>query len=144
MSSRPAVVVGQAELVGGAEHPVRELAADLAPLEHEPAGELGAGRRPGDDVADDVVVGPAHHPHRLPVTGVDVDQGETVGVGVLLHRQHPGGADAGDVTPRRGDALDDEADAVEPVGEVEGRPLDGGEVAEPGERGLHSSTPRTA
>src|SRR5437899_1602991 len=48
------------------------------------------------------------------------------------------------MSSRSGDALHDEADPIEPVGEVEGRALDGGEVAEPGEWGLHVTPTRTA
>jgi hypothetical protein len=133
----PAVVVGQAELVGGAEHPVRELTTDPAPFELEAAGQLGPGRGPGDDVADDVVVGPADDPRRVAVAGVDVHQRQPVGVRVPLDRQHLHRADAGNVTPGGGDALHDEADLVQPVGQFGGLALDGGEVAKPGERGLH-------
>ena len=142
----PAVVVGQAELVGGAEHPVRPLLPDPAPFELEPAGQLGPGRRPGDDVADDVVVGPAHHPDGVAVAGVDVDQRQPVGVGVLLDRQHLDGPDAGDVTARGGDALDDEADLVEQVGQLERGCLRWGRSrgARRGGPSRHSLTFRTA
>jgi hypothetical protein len=50
---------------------------------------------------------------------------------VLLDGQDLDGPYAGDVAPRGVDALDDEADAVEPVGQLDRRTLDGGEVAEP-------------
>ena len=51
----PGVVVAQAELLGRAEHAVAHLAADLAPLEGEAAGQRRARRgvrhdHPGDDV----------------------------------------------------------------------------------------------
>jgi hypothetical protein len=56
---------------------------------------------------------------------------------MLLDRQYLHRPNAGDVTPGCLDALDDQTDLVEPVGQFGGLALDGGEVAEPGERGLH-------
>ena len=117
------------------EAPVEE--EGTSPLEPEAAGQLRTGRGPGDDVADHVVVGTAYDPHRVAVAGVDIDQRQPVGVRMLRDRQHLHRPNAGDVTPGRLDALDDEADLVEPVGQFERLALDGGEVAKPGERGLH-------
>ena len=90
-----------------------------------------------DDVPGCEIRGPADDAVGFPVAEIDVDQQQLVGVGMLLERQHLDGADTGDVAPGRVDAFDDETDLVEPVGQFGGLALDGGEVAKPGERGLH-------
>ncbi len=86
-----AVVVAEAELLGGAEHAVGHHATDLAALEHEATsirpGQRGARTGVGHDHARHHVRRAAHDAG-LAAAGVDVDQLQLVGVGVLLDAEH--------------------------------------------------------
>ena len=63
-------------------------------------------RRPRDDVAGGEVAGPADHQVLLGAEGVDADQHQPVGVGVLGHLEDTGREDAGRVVPDPVDGLD--------------------------------------
>ncbi len=84
----------EAELEGGAEHPVGPLPPHLAPADLQAAGHDGAQRWPGDQVARLHVERAAADLQGLAVAGVNVDQVDPVGGGV-----GPGGEDPGDHDP---------------------------------------------
>ena len=139
-----AVVVAEAELLGGAEHAVGHDAADLAPLEHETAGEGRSGAGVGHDHARHHVGRAAHHAG-LTAAGVDVDELQLVGVGVLLDTDHARDLHAGDLGAGLLHALHLEAELVERGHEIGDRRVDRGEVADPGKRYQHRiSCPSTA
>src|SRR3989442_1472091 len=111
------MVDAEAELFGGAEHPVGLDAADLAALELQPTGERRAdGRKrvglPCLDVgraADDFERGAArvHHAEREPV-----------GVGMLLDLEHARDEHVAQVLMDRHDAIDGRDLAREAIGDV--------------------------
>jgi hypothetical protein len=137
-----AVVVTEAELLGGAEHAVGHDAADLAPLQHEAPRQRGARTGIGHDHARHHVGGTAHDAG-LTAAGVDVDELELVGVGVLLDPEHPRDPHTGDLGARLFHALHLEAELVERGHEVGHGRVDRqrGEVADPGEGHQHVHTP---
>ncbi len=81
------VVVAQAQLLGRAEHAVGHLAADLAPLQLETAGQRRPGRRVRHDHPRHHVGRSAHHAG-LRRAGAHVDERELVGIGVLHDVEH--------------------------------------------------------
>jgi hypothetical protein len=133
------VVLPQAQLLGGTEHAVGDLAPDLAALEREPARQRGPGRGERHDHARGDV-GRATHDARLPRAEVDVRELELVGVGVRQDGEDPRGDDAGDVAPGLIDRLDLEPEVRERVGDLGDRGVEGREVADPGERSPHAGT----
>ena len=84
----PAVVGAEVELVLGEDHPLRDLAAQLAPLEHEPVGERRAGQRHRDLRAGAEVPGATDDRVRPVLPHVDRCQLQPVGVGMLLRLEH--------------------------------------------------------
>jgi hypothetical protein len=132
----PGVVVEHAQLAGGGEHAVGEGAADLAAADLDPSGQLGPGGGPGHDVAGGEVAGAADD-RALLTAGVDPDQDEPVGVGVLGHLEDPGGEDAGQVVADPVDGLDLDAGEGQPLGQRAGGDVDVDVVGQPGERDAH-------
>ena len=150
----PVVVVAEAELAGGADHPGRDVAVGLARGDLEPAGQHAAGQHDHDEVAGREVVGAADDALRLAgaVGGADVDGAPVDGLAVLLrlrlHREDAADHQrAGDVVAGLLDRLELEPELGQPGGELLGGDV-GREVhvvADPGDRGLHraqSSVPK--
>ena len=84
----PAVVGAQLDLVLGEDHPVRDLAAHLAPLEPQPVRQRRAGQRNGDRRTRAEVPGTAHDRARLALPDVHRRQLQAVRVGMLLRFEH--------------------------------------------------------
>ena len=117
-----AVLVAQAELARRAEHAVRPLAPQLAPLDLQAVGHHGAERGQRHEVADRHVERAAADLQRLAVAGVDVDELDAIGLRVAAQRQHLGHDDAVDRLADDVDLLDGEAEAAHRVGQrVDGR-----------------------
>ena len=130
------VVVAEAELAGRAQHALRHLAADLAALDLEVAGQVRADPGERHDHARLDVGRAAHHAHRA-VARVDVGEPDAVGVGVRHDLEDARDDDAADLAAGLVDRLDLEAELVQRVGDVSDRRLDGREVANPRERCAH-------
>ena len=142
----PVVVLADAELARGADHPGRDVAVGLARGDLEPAGQDSAGQHDDDQVARREVVGAADDALRLTgAVGVgDVDGAPVDGLAVLLrlglHREHAADHErAGDVATGALDGLELETGQRQP-----GRQLVGGHgvgdgdvVLDPGQGRLH-------
>ena len=144
------MVVAQAELGGGADHPGRDVAVGLARGDLEAAGQHSAGQHDDDQVAGREVVGAADDALRLPgaVRVTDVDGAPVDGLAVLLRlgldgqhaADHERTADLGAGPLQR---LELEAEGGQAAGEVLARQVGGqvGVVADPGDGCLHLTTP---
>ena len=135
----PRVVGAELDLVLGQDHPVRELAANLALVELQPAREDRAGQRDGHGRARAEVPGAADDLARLALPHVDPAQLEPVGVRVLLGRDHLADAEEAEVPVLVGDAaaldaLDLGGRDREPRRELVERHLDRDVVPQPGDR----------
>ena len=108
----PVVVVAQPHLAGGEQHAVGHLAADLAPLQREPARQRRARRRVRHHHAR-FDVGRAAHDARLPGAEVDVGEPDLVGVRVRHHLEDARRDHAADLAARLFDAFDFEAELVQ-------------------------------
>ena len=128
-----------AELVGRAQHAVRDHAADLAPAEWL-GQERHGGARSGErhDVADGHV---PHADHDLLLTRARVDtrEAELLAVRVVTDLEHASGDDAVQPLPRALDRLDLGALVREDLGELLGPQLGRAELAEPGQDDLHAT-----
>ena len=136
------VVVAELELLLGEDHPGGVLAADLAPVEHEPARKRRAGKRHRDGRPGPEVPGAAHDLVRLDLPHVDDAELEPVRVRVLLGLQHAPDAEEPEVAVQVGhaaalDRRDHRRRPVDAVGELLEGHLQGDVVAEPGERNAH-------
>ena len=130
------VLLGQAELARGAEHPLALLAPDLARPDHRAVGQPGAhrgerGDHPGMDVG-----GAAHHTD-LARAAVHPAEREPVGVRMPRHLEHARHDHPGIVAAPCLDPGDVEAAHGEARGDPIGVALDHHPVAEPGKRKLH-------
>lgn len=107
------VILGQPELVLGAQHAGRHDALDRLLGEREPAGQLGADARPQHLAAGRGHVGRAAHDlgRGAAALGDDVDQRELVGLRVRLLADDLGDDDAGEPGAEVGQALDLDAGA---------------------------------
>ena len=135
----PRVVRAELDLVLGEDHPVRELAANLALLELEAAGENRARERDRDRRAGAEVPGAADDLARLALPHVHPAELQPVRVRVLLRLEHLADAEEAEVavlvrhaSPL--DSLDLGGRDREPRGELVERHLDGHVVAKPGDR----------
>ena len=141
------VVLAEAELAGGADHPVADVAVGLARRDGEAAGQHRAGQDDDDEVADGEVEGAADDALRGAVGQplavlADVDLAPADGLAVLLRLldqlQHPADDErAGDVAAVQPLLL--QADPDEAGGDVAaGRPRRHVDVvAQPGDRRAH-------
>ena len=140
------VVVAEAELLGGADHPGRHVAVGLARGDREVAGQHAAGQDHRHQVADGEVVGAAHDALRVAgaVGRADVDRAPADGLAValrlVLEGQHPADDErSGDVVPGPLDRLELEAEGRQARGELLGG--DVGQVrddsTDPRNRGTH-------
>ena len=82
------MVGAELDLVLGQDHPVRDFAADLAPLELEPARQNGPGQRHRDRRAWPEVPGAADDLPGLSFADVDAAELQPIGVRVLLGLEH--------------------------------------------------------
>ena len=99
------VIVAEPELLRGAQHPVGDLATDLASLQREAAGQRRARRRerhhhPGMNV------GCTAHDAGLAFAEVDIGELQPVGVGMREHFEDAGDTHTGDLRPRLLDGVD--------------------------------------
>jgi hypothetical protein len=134
----PLVLVAQAQLVLGADHPVRLDAAQLGLAELRAVGHRRAGQRDRHRLAGGDVRCAADDRARL--TGADVDRADLqpVGVRVLLGAQHL--ADDEAVGGRHADPLDPlelGPGQVEPLGELDRRQARVAVLAQPRVRNPH-------
>ena len=151
----PGVVVADAELVLGADHPVGHPAVGPAGGDLEPAGQDGAGQHDDDEVADLEVRGPADDLLVLPLglhlaVRPDVDDAVADGLAVLLDLLVDGEHAADDDRTGEVAAVDRlllQADRHERLGDVGARGARGevGVLAQPAQRCAHLRPPsRTA
>ena len=154
----PLVLIGQAQLAGGGDHPGGDVTVGLARGDPEVPGQHGPGQGHDDLVPHGEVVGPAHdaldpggldalplqgllaalgdHAHLAPVDGL------AVGVGLRLHGQHlPDDDGPGDVVQGPVHGLLLEADPHQRLQDVLGGGAlrQGGVLAQPGQRNSHGS-----
>ena len=97
----PRVVVAEAELARRAQHAVRPLAPQLAPVDLHAVGHRRAERGQRHEVADGHVERAAADLQRLAVAGVDVDELDLVGVGVRRAASSTSADDDAVEPPRR-------------------------------------------
>ena len=130
-------IVAEADLLGGAQHPVGPLAT------HLPAGDLHAiGHRhaqggKGHQVSHRHVEGAAADLQGFPVTGINVDQLDAIGVRVGTQVEHPGHHDAVQSPTDRRHRLDGQAEVAELVTDLLGGAVHGCELLEPRQEDLH-------
>ena len=93
----PGVVRAERDLVLGQDHPVRELAPNLALLELEAVRQHGPGQRDADGRARPEVPGAADDLARLALADVDTAELQAVGVRVLLRLEHLAHAEQAEV-----------------------------------------------
>ncbi len=135
----PGVIGAEVELVLGQDHPLRELAAELAPLEHEPVRQRRAGERDGDLRAGAEVPGAADDRVRAVLPHVDRRELQPVGVGMLRRLEDVPDAEepevAGHADPL--DAIDLGRTDRERLGDLRRRRVDAHVFAQPAERHPH-------
>ena len=139
------MVVAEADLVLGEDHPARGLAAELALVERlvedrqERAGQRDRDGRAGLEVpraADDLA--------RVALPHVDLAHAQPVGVRMRLDLEHAADEEAADVAVdvRHADvdhALHLDGRREQPVGDLLRSRVDGDVLAEPGERRAHQN-----
>ena len=145
----PGVVVAEADLVLGEDHPARGLAAELALVERlvedrqKRTGQRNRDRRAGLEVP-----GAADDLPRVALPHVDLADAQPVGVRVRVDLEHAADEEAADVAvdvrhAHVDHALDLERRDREPVRDLLGGRVDGDVLAEPRERGAHQNCPRS-
>ncbi len=83
------LVIGtEVHLVLGEDHPLRHLAAQLAPLERQPVRQRRTRHRDGDLRPGSEVPRTAHDLERLPLADIDAAELEPVGVRMLVRLEH--------------------------------------------------------
>ncbi len=136
----PGGVVADLQFRLGQDHPVALDAPQLRLAELRPVGQDGARQGHRDELARGDV-GRAADDGPLAVTGVDLADGEAIGVGVPLSRQDLSHDEA---LGRRGtgmiDPLDLRALQVERIGQILDREAGVAVLAEPADRDLHRIT----
>ena len=141
------VILTEADLVLGEDHPARRLTAQLALVERLVEDrEVGAGQRDRDRRARIEVPGTADDLSRVPLPHVDLADAQPVGVRMGVDLEDAPDEEAPDVPVRVGDAdvdhaLDLERGDREPLSDLGDRRVDGDVLAEPGERRLHRNCP---
>ena len=131
------VVVAEAELAGGAEHPVRPDAGHLAAADLHAVRHHGADGGERHEVAGGHVERAAPDLERLAVAGVDDDQVDLVGALDRPRLEHPGDDDAVEALADPLQLLDRHAEVAHLLAERDGVALERGEVTQPGEEDLH-------
>ena len=128
-----------AELVGGAQHPVGDDTPDLPSRERFGEREHGRSRRSErDEVPWHHVPNPDDH---LELTGAGLDARDTelVAVRMVPHLDHPSDDDTRDALPRILDRLDLRPPATEELRELRRRKLRRAQLPEPGHHDLHAT-----
>ncbi len=145
----PGVVVSEADLVLGQDHPAGRLAAELALVQRliEDRQEC-AGQRDGDGRPGLEVPGAADDLARISLPHVDLAHAQPVGVRVRVDREHTAHEEAADVAvdvrhPDVDNALDLERRDGESVRDLVGGRVDRDVLAEPGEGSAHQNCPRS-
>ncbi len=144
-----AVVLAELELALGEDHPLRDLAAQLAALDREgAAGHDAAGHDHRDGRARAEVPGAADDRARLPVADVDARQLQPVRVRMLACLQHLADHEVLEVAAGVGHAApDDTVDLAaredEPPRELLDRQVEVDVLPQPRDGHLHQNCPRT-
>jgi hypothetical protein len=135
-----ALVQGRdAELVGRAQHAVRDHTADLARAERLRQERHGrAGAREGHQVSSSHVAD-ADHDLLFPRTRVHAREAELLAVRVVANLEHPSDDHSVEVLPRTLDRLDLGALVGEELCELVRRELRRAELAEPVQDDLHAT-----
>ncbi len=139
----PRVLIAEADLVLGEDHPARGLTAELALVERlREDRQVRAGQRDGNRRADLEVPRPAHDLPRVALPHVDLAHAQPIGVRVRVDTEHAADEEAAEVAVDVGhadvdDALDLERRDRESLGDLVGRRVDGDVLAEPGDWRAH-------
>ena len=133
------VVGAEVELVLGEDHPLRDLSAQLAPLEHESVRQRRARQRHRHLRAGAEVPGTADDRVRPFLPHVDGRELQPVGVGMLRRLEHVPDAEEREVAGHANlfDAVDLRRPDRERLGDLGGRYVDPQVLAQPAERDLH-------
>ena len=141
----PGVVLAQADLVLGQDHPPRVLAAQFALVEGCVQDRQQRSRkRDRDRCADLEVPGAAHDLAHVALCHIDLTDAQPVSVRVRLHREHLADEEAAEIAVEIGDAdVDDALDLGGRDGQATRDLFRGGihrhVLAQPGERGVHQN-----
>ena len=133
------MVGAEVDLVLGEDHPVGELAANLALLELQAVREHGSGQRDRDRRPRAEVPRAADDLARLALPHVDAAELQPIGVRVLRRLEHAPDAEQAEIPvavrdPAALDPVDLRGGDREPLRELAQRHLDGDVVAQPGDR----------
>ena len=132
------VIFREFELARRAQHAAALDAADFSDLEIEPgARNVGAGRREHALHGGARVGRAAHDLHRRAGPGIDQTDTQTVGVGMLLRRDHAGDRESRELLRLVLDALDLEPDHGETVDDRVERSIGVEMLFEPGDGEFH-------
>jgi len=134
----PVVVGAEVDLVLGEDHPLRDLAAELAAVEGQPVRERRTGQCDGDLRAGAEVPRAADDLVRAVLADVHLRQLQTVRVRMLAGLEHVPDAEAGDVGGAAAlDPVHLGGRDRQPVCDLLGRCVDAHVLAQPAERDLH-------